>query len=106
MDILYFLMERTRLIHQYYEQAAQPSSLRTGCATVQRYHPKDRDGRRAFHPALWMSQGQHVPRDKLMAAIANVETLCEWLEEKMFDTKYRARHENTHPIAESTQDIT
>jgi len=26
MDILYFLMERTRLIHQYYEQAAQPSS--------------------------------------------------------------------------------
>lgn len=53
-----------------------------------------------------MSQGQDVPGDKLMAAITNVETLCEWLEEKMFDTKYRARHENTHPIAESTQDIT
>jgi hypothetical protein len=44
---------------------------------------------------LWMSPSLHVPRDKLMAAVANVEKLCEWLEEKMFAAKYRSRGENT-----------
>jgi hypothetical protein len=37
---------------------------------------------------LWMSPSLHVPRDKLMAAVANVEALCEWLEEKMFAAQY------------------
>lgn len=33
---------------------------------------------------LWMSPNLHVSREKLMEAISNVESLCEWLE-KMFD---------------------
>ncbi len=55
---------------------------------------------------LWMSPSLHVPRDKLMAAIANVETLCEWLEEKMFDAKYPAaeqRQANNARDAEETK---
>jgi len=55
---------------------------------------------------LWMSASLHVPRDKLMAAIANVETLCEWLEEKMFDAKYPAvgcRQANNGRDAEETK---
>lgn len=42
-------------------------------------------------PALFMSPSVHVSRDKLMTAIEQVERLCEWLEEKMFDAKYPAR---------------
>ncbi|WP_296235747.1 hypothetical protein [uncultured Pseudomonas sp.] len=37
---------------------------------------------------LWMSPSLHVPHDKLMAAITNVEALCEWLEDLMFAAKY------------------
>lgn len=40
---------------------------------------------------LFMSPSVHVSRDKLMAAIEQVERLCEWLEEQMFDAKYAAR---------------
>lgn len=36
----------------------------------------------------FMSPSLHVSRDKLMTAIEQVECLCEWLEEKMFDAKY------------------
>ena len=45
--------------------------------------------------SLFMSPSLHVSRDKLMTAIDQVERLCEWLEEKMFDAKYplRNRHE-------------
>jgi len=42
-------------------------------------------------PALFMSPSVHVSRDKLMTAIEQVERLCEWLEEKLFDAKYPAR---------------
>ena len=42
-------------------------------------------------PTLFMSPSVHVSRDKLMTAIEQVERLCEWLEEKMFDAKYPAR---------------
>ncbi len=42
-------------------------------------------------PTLFMLPSVHVSRDKLMMAIAQVECLCEWLEEKMFDFKYAAR---------------
>jgi hypothetical protein len=42
-------------------------------------------------PALFMSPSVHVSRDKLMTVIEQVERLCEWLEEKMFDAKYPAR---------------
>jgi len=42
-------------------------------------------------PSLFMSPSIHVSRDKLMTAIEQVECLCEWLEEKMFDAKYSAR---------------
>src|SRR5690606_5787092 len=42
-------------------------------------------------PRLFMSPSVHVSRDKLMKAIEQVEFLCEWLEEKMFDAKYPAR---------------
>lgn len=42
-------------------------------------------------PALFMSPSVHVSRDKLMTAIEQVERLCEWLEEKMFDVKYPTR---------------
>ncbi|MBP6018387.1 hypothetical protein H0A65_03220 [Alcaligenaceae bacterium] len=42
--------------------------------------------------ASWlMSPSLHVSRDKLMTAIDQVECLCEWLEEKMFDAKYPSR---------------
>lgn len=41
--------------------------------------------------ALFMSPTVHVSQDKLMKAIEQVEHLCEWLEEKMFDAKYPAR---------------
>jgi len=40
--------------------------------------------------------GANVPRDKVTAVIANTETLCARLEDKMFDTKYPARRENSH----------
>lgn len=40
---------------------------------------------------LFMSPSLHVLRDKLMTAIDQVERLCEWLEEKMFDAKYPSR---------------
>lgn len=42
-------------------------------------------------PSLFMSPLLHVSRDKLMTAIDQVERLCEWLEEKMFDAKYPSR---------------
>ncbi|VBI73263.1 hypothetical protein [Burkholderia pseudomallei] len=42
-------------------------------------------------PSLFMSPSLHVSRDKLMTAIDQVERLCEWLEEKMFDAKYPSR---------------
>lgn len=41
--------------------------------------------------SLFMSPSLHVSRDKLMTAIEQVECLCEWLEEKMFDAKYPSR---------------
>lgn len=41
--------------------------------------------------SLFMSPSLHVPRDKLMTAIDQVEYLCEWLEEKMFSAKYPSR---------------
>lgn len=40
---------------------------------------------------LFMSPSVHVPREKLMTAIEQVECLCEWLEEKMYNAKYAAR---------------
>lgn len=55
---------------------------------------------------FWMSASLHVPRDKLMAAISNVETLCEWLEEKMFDAQYPpagCRQTNNGRDAEETK---
>lgn len=42
-------------------------------------------------PSLFMSPSLHVSRDKLVTAIEQVECLCEWLEEKMFDAKYPSR---------------
>lgn len=42
-------------------------------------------------PRLFMSPSVHVSLDKLMKAIEQVECLCEWLEEKMFDAKYLSR---------------
>lgn len=51
--------------------------------------------------SLWMSPSLHVPRDKLMAAITNVETLCEWLEEKMLNAKYPTRHDSVPAIVDS-----
>lgn len=42
---------------------------------------------------LWMSPSLHVSKDKLMAAIASVETLCEWLEDQMFNAKYPRQRE-------------
>jgi hypothetical protein len=42
-------------------------------------------------PSLFMSPSVHVSREKLMIAIEQVECLCEWLEEKMFDAKYSSR---------------
>jgi hypothetical protein len=42
-------------------------------------------------PSLFMSPSLHVSRDKLTTAIDQVERLCEWLEEKMFDAKYPSR---------------
>lgn len=41
--------------------------------------------------ALFMSPSVHISRDMVMMAIEQVERLCEWLEEKMFDAKYPAR---------------
>jgi len=41
-------------------------------------------------PTLFMSPSVHVSSDKLMAAIEQVERLCEWLEENMHGTKYAA----------------
>ena len=41
--------------------------------------------------SLFMLPSVHVSRDKLMAAIEQVERLCEWGEEQMFDAKYAAR---------------
>lgn len=38
---------------------------------------------------LWISPSLHVPQDKLMAAVANVDALCEWLEKKMFAAKHQ-----------------
>jgi len=38
-----------------------------------------------------MSPSLHVSRDMLMTAIDQVECLCEWLEEKVFDSKYPSR---------------
>jgi hypothetical protein len=37
---------------------------------------------------LFMSPSLHVSRDKLMKAIEQVECLCQWLEERMSETKY------------------
>lgn len=54
--------------------------------------------------SLWMSPNLHVPREKLMAAISNVESLCDWLEEKMCDAKCPTRHDSAPPIAESSQE--
>lgn len=42
-------------------------------------------------PSLFMPPSLHVSQDKLMTAIEEVERLCEWLEEKMLDTKYPPR---------------
>jgi hypothetical protein len=39
-------------------------------------------------PSLFMSPSLHVSRDKLMKAIEQVESLCEWLEEKMLEARY------------------
>lgn len=52
---------------------------------------------------LWMSPSLHVPRDKLMAAIANVETLCEWLEEIMFNAKYMRSRDNAQHVAKPAE---
>ena len=38
-----------------------------------------------------MSPSLHVPRDKLMIAVEQVEVLCEWLEGLMFQVKYPPR---------------
>ncbi|WP_347279151.1 hypothetical protein [Plasticicumulans sp.] len=54
-------------------------------------------------PSYFMSPSLHVSRDKLMTAIEQVECMCTWLEEKMFDAKYPARHDSAHAIVESTQ---
>lgn len=42
-------------------------------------------------PSLFMLPSLHVSRDKLMMAIDQVERLCEWVEEKMFDAKCPSR---------------
>lgn len=39
----------------------------------------------------WMRPSLHVSADSLVAAIEQVETLGEWLEERMLDAKYPAR---------------
>lgn len=40
-------------------------------------------------PSLLMLPSIHVSRDALMTAIEQVECLCNWLEEKLFDAKWR-----------------
>lgn len=42
-------------------------------------------------PSLFMSPSLYISRDKVMTAIDQVERLCEWFEEKMFDVKYPSR---------------
>jgi hypothetical protein len=37
----------------------------------------------------FMSPSLHVSRDKLMKAFEQVECLCQWLEEKLSETKCR-----------------
>jgi hypothetical protein len=39
----------------------------------------------------WMRPTLHVSSEALVVAIEHVETLGEWLEERMLDTKYSAR---------------
>ena len=55
--------------------------------------------------SLWMSPSLHVSREKLQEAISNVESLCEWLEEKMFDAKDPACCESAVRIADSAQNL-
>lgn len=54
---------------------------------------------------VWMALGVHISQDKLMIAIDNVETLCEWLEDKMFDAKYRRRQDRARPVVDGAQPI-
>jgi len=53
---------------------------------------------------LWMSPTLHVSKDKLMTAIANVETLCEWLEDQMFNAKYPRQSERAIQALDGTGD--
>ena len=73
--------------HADHDRARHPRPFFLNAKEAELYDSGDGAG-------LWMSPSLHVPRDKLMAAIANVEALCDWLEEKMFDAKYPARCEN------------
>jgi hypothetical protein len=41
----------------------------------------------------WMSPAVHVSRETLFAAIEEVETLAEWLEERMLERKYRSAND-------------
>lgn len=43
---------------------------------------------------LWMSPSLYISREKLMAAIAQVESLCEWLEGKMLKAKFPSTREH------------
>ncbi len=70
-----------RVTHADHDRARHPRPFFLNDKEAEPYDDGDGAG-------LWMSPSLHVPRDKLMAAIANIETLCEWLEEKMFDAKY------------------
>ena len=72
-----------RVTHADHDRARHPRPFFLNGKEAEPYD--DGDG-----ASLWMSASLHVLRDKLMAAIANIETLCEWLEETMFCAKYPA----------------
>ncbi|HAL39092.1 MAG TPA: hypothetical protein DCP03_13690 [Polaromonas sp.] len=87
-----------RVTHADHDRARHPRPFFLNDKEAELYDNGDGAG-------LWMSPSLHVPREKLMEAISNVESLCEWLEEKMFDAKYPARHDSALPISDSAQDL-
>lgn len=76
-----------RVTHSDHDRARYPRPFFLNTKEAELYDDGNDTG-------LWMSPSLHVPRNKLMAAIANVEAMCEWLEEMMLDAKYPTCHEN------------
>ena len=91
MDVLYFLKDRTRLIRQYYECAAQPFNeiMRKIDAEEEDEMFKGSDDLSCF-----MLPSIDASRDKLMEVIDQVEHLCEWLEENVNGQPYPEPVEN------------